>query len=91
MERLRARLGDTDLVTSDDRGLPADAKEAVLWALLGFLTWHGLPGSTPATGSAGPRILGRVTPGEGPLRMPEPVAVAPTRLEFRTAAVRRAS
>jgi anhydro-N-acetylmuramic acid kinase len=91
MERLRARLGDTDLVPSGDRGLPADAKEAVLWALLGFLTWHGLPGSTPATGSAGPRILGRVTPGDGPLRMPEPVAVAPTRLEFRTAAVRRAS
>jgi anhydro-N-acetylmuramic acid kinase len=91
MDALRTRLGDTALVTSDDRGLPSDAKEVVLWALLGFLTWHGLAGSTPATGAPQPRILGRIIPGAGPLMLPPPAAAAPTRLQFRAPALRRAS
>jgi anhydro-N-acetylmuramic acid kinase len=53
-------------------GLPADGKEAYLFALLGFLTWHGLPGTVPgATGSAVPRVLGRISPGNAPLRLPD--------------------
>lgn len=43
MAALAGRLGDVPLLTSDDRGLPSDGKESVLWALLGFLTWHGVP------------------------------------------------
>ena len=40
-----------------------DAKEAVAFALLGYLTLHGQPGNLPsATGAAGPRVLGAVTP-----------------------------
>ncbi|MFZ5623654.1 MAG: anhydro-N-acetylmuramic acid kinase [Gemmatimonadota bacterium] len=40
-----------------------DAKEAVAFALLGYLTVHGQPGNLPAaTGAAGPRVLGTVTP-----------------------------
>ena len=40
-----------------------DAKEAVAFALLGYLTLHGQPGNLPrATGAAGPRVLGMVTP-----------------------------
>ena len=43
--------------------LPGDAKEAVAFALLGYLTLHGQPGNVPAaTGAAGPRVLGTVTP-----------------------------
>ena len=63
-----AASGAVPLVTSDERGLPADAKEVVLWALLGFLAWHRLPGSTAATGarrpgcSAGSRPGGAVAP-----------------------------
>lgn len=68
------------LVTSDEAGLPAQAKEALLWALLGFLTWHGVPGTNGATGSRLPRILGRISPGHGPLVMPAPVGLTPTRL-----------
>jgi anhydro-N-acetylmuramic acid kinase len=40
----------------------AKAKEAVAFALLGWLTWHGLPGNvSAATGARGPRILGKIS------------------------------
>jgi anhydro-N-acetylmuramic acid kinase len=68
MAALRERL---DVVTSDELGMPSDAKEAYLTAVLGFLTWNGIPASPP-TGAAGPRLLGSITPGRGPLRMPDP-------------------
>lgn len=73
MARLAARLGPVPLAASEARGLPADGKEAYLFALLGFLTWHGVPGVVPgATGSRTPRVLGRISPGEGPLVLPPP-------------------
>jgi anhydro-N-acetylmuramic acid kinase len=47
----------------DDLFFDGDAKEAVAFALLGYLTWTGRPGNEPcATGAAGPRILGSITP-----------------------------
>ena len=40
----------------------AQAKEAVAFALLGWLTWNGLPGNVPAaTGASGPRLLGKIS------------------------------
>lgn len=46
-----------------DLFFPGDAKEAVAFALLGYLTLHGQPGNVPAaTGASGPRVLGSVTP-----------------------------
>ena len=51
------------LVNFDELFFAADAKEAVAFALLGWLTLHGQPGNVPsATGAAGPRVLGAVTP-----------------------------
>jgi anhydro-N-acetylmuramic acid kinase len=48
--------------TTASAGLPVEAKEAAAFALLGWLTWHGLPGNIPsATGAARPVILGKVT------------------------------
>jgi anhydro-N-acetylmuramic acid kinase len=72
MAALARNLGPVRMTTSDELGIPADAKEAVTWALLGFLTWHGVPGSNPATGALEERVLGRITPGAEPLRLPPP-------------------
>ncbi len=48
--------------TTEDAGLGVEAKEAAAFALLGWLTWHGLPGNVPsATGAARPVVLGRVS------------------------------
>ena len=48
--------------TSENFGLPAEAKEAAAFALLAWMTWHHLPGNVPAaTGSKRPAILGQVT------------------------------
>jgi anhydro-N-acetylmuramic acid kinase len=46
----------------EETGLDAGAKEAAAFALLGWLTWHGLPGNLPsATGARRPVVLGKVT------------------------------
>jgi len=73
------------VATTDELGLPTDAKEAIAFALLGWCTLHGLPGNAPsATGARGRRILGSVTPGAGPLVLPPPL----TRLTSVTCRVR---
>lgn len=47
----------------DELFFSGDAKEAVAFALLGYLTLHGQPGNLPAaTGAQGRRVLGTVTP-----------------------------
>jgi anhydro-N-acetylmuramic acid kinase len=48
--------------TSDEFGLPAEAKEAVAFALLAFQTWHRRASNLPsATGAKRPAILGKVS------------------------------
>ncbi len=82
VEALTQALDPIPLQLSDALGLPRDGKEAYLAALLGFLTWHGIASNTPsATGASGPRLLGSITPGNGPLRMPEPHSTAVTKLK----------
>jgi anhydro-N-acetylmuramic acid kinase len=64
LERQLAALpGRHPLLRFSDLFFPGDAKEAVAFALLGYLTVHGQPGNVPsATGADGPRVLGTVTP-----------------------------
>jgi anhydro-N-acetylmuramic acid kinase len=60
---LRARGRSARLRRFDELFFSGDAKEAVAFALLGYLTLHGQPGNlVAATGAAGPRVLGSVTP-----------------------------
>jgi anhydro-N-acetylmuramic acid kinase len=60
---LDALPGRHPLRLFDELFFPGDAKEAVAFALLGYLTLHGQPGNVPAaTGASGSRVLGAVTP-----------------------------
>jgi anhydro-N-acetylmuramic acid kinase len=64
MDMLRAGLEPLGVKVRlmEELGVPAQAKEAVAFALLGWLTWHGLPGNVPAaTGARRPVVLGKVT------------------------------
>ena len=63
MELLRQPLGDLPVRTTDELGIPAAAKEAVAFALLGAATLDGEPGNVPsATGARRRVVLGSVTP-----------------------------
>lgn len=74
MSGLRAALPGVEIALTDDLGAPADTKEAILIALIGWCTLHGVPAIVPGgTGAREPRILGTITPGRGPLLLPEPV------------------
>ncbi|MCK2023754.1 anhydro-N-acetylmuramic acid kinase [Microbacterium sp. kSW2-24] len=74
LDGLRSALPGVDVVLADELGASVDSKEAILFALIGWCTMHGVAAIVPGgTGARAPRILGTITPGEGPLRMPEPV------------------
>jgi anhydro-N-acetylmuramic acid kinase len=63
LDRHLRQRGDHPLRRFDELFFPGDAKEAVAFALLGYLTLHGQPGNLPAaTGAGGSRVLGAVTP-----------------------------
>lgn len=82
---VRDGLPGVTVTTSDELRVPVQAKEALAFAVLGFLSWHGVPGSVPsATGARRASILGSFTPGSGPLRLPEPAPHPPTRLRLLT-------
>ncbi|HEY4358471.1 MAG TPA: anhydro-N-acetylmuramic acid kinase [Acidobacteriaceae bacterium] len=50
------------VATTEAAGLAVEAKEAAAFALMGWLTWHGLPGNVPsATGASRAVVLGKVT------------------------------
>lgn len=83
MTMLRERLAGVRVTTTAEFGAPSDTKEAVAFALIGWLTAHGLPATVPScTGATGARVLGAIVPGAEPLRLPEPVATAPTVLRL---------
>jgi anhydro-N-acetylmuramic acid kinase len=48
----------------EELGVPAQAKEAVAFALLAWLSWNGLPGNVPAaTGASRAVVLGKICHG----------------------------
>ncbi|MET7275990.1 anhydro-N-acetylmuramic acid kinase [Streptomyces flaveolus] len=83
MRMLADELPGVSLRPSDALGMPSDAKEALAFAVLGFLTVHGLPGTLPSgTGARRATLLGSITPGWSPLRLPEPAARPPRLLRI---------
>jgi anhydro-N-acetylmuramic acid kinase len=68
MSLLRKQLPGVPVKTTDELGVPSEAKEAIAFALLGAATIDGVPGNVPsATGAARRVVLGSVTvaPREG--------------------------
>ena len=48
--------------SSDEFGLPSEAKEAAAFALLAYQTWNRQPSNVPsATGAKRPAILGKIS------------------------------
>jgi len=63
MTFLRKQLPGVPLKTTDELGVPSEAKEAIAFALLGAATLDGVPGNVVgATGARRRVVLGSVTP-----------------------------
>ncbi len=61
---LRARLAPAAVHTHEALGLDSDFKEALVFALLAYETWHGRVGTLPTlTGADHATVLGQITPG----------------------------
>ena len=89
MGELKARLPGVSVRKIDDLGVPEAAKEALVFAVIGFLTLCGIPATIPScTGATKASVLGCITPGAGPLPIPaaQPAgpAATPARLLVRT-------
>ncbi len=84
MAEIEARLPGVPIRTIEAYGIPPAGKEALVFALIGFLTVHGLPAAVAScTGARRATVLGSIVPGDEPLPRSGPVA-APTRLLVRT-------
>jgi anhydro-N-acetylmuramic acid kinase len=83
MGMLAEAAPEVELRTTEAWGIPSSSKEAYAFALMGYLTMHGLPANVPScTGAESPVVLGSITPGSSPLVMPDPAPTAPGRLRI---------
>jgi anhydro-N-acetylmuramic acid kinase len=63
VKAITAALSPLSVLLFDDVFFDGEAKEAVAFALLGYLHLKGRPGNVrSATGARGPRVLGKLTP-----------------------------
>lgn len=75
MRRIEQLLPEVHVRSSDAIGIPADDKEAIAFALIGWATANHLPSNLPScTGARAVRVLGRITPGRNG-RLPQAVMI----------------
>src|SRR5690606_27714898 len=61
---LQGLLQSTPVLTHEDIGMDSDNKEALVFAVLAYETWHARPSTLPSlTGGDHPVVLGQITPG----------------------------
>ncbi len=61
IQRLKSLLAPATVMSTGDVGINADFKEAIAFALLGYLTWQGECGNLPqVTGASESRVLGKI-------------------------------
>ena len=81
MNMLQDSAPNVSVRSIEEWSVPSEGKEAYAFAVLGFLTLHGVPGAVPAcTGAQRATVLGNITPGEKPLVLPNAPGDSPTRL-----------
>jgi anhydro-N-acetylmuramic acid kinase len=86
MGMLQEDAPNVRLRTIEDWGIPSGAKEAYAFALMGFLSVHGLPSNVPScTGARSAVVLGSITPGRSSLVLPDPAPRAPRYLRIEGA------
>ena len=84
MAELQARLPGVNIRRTDELGVPEASKEALVFAIIGFLTICGLPATIPScTGARQPSVLGSVTPGRRLLERPIAGPLPPVRAVVR--------
>jgi anhydro-N-acetylmuramic acid kinase len=74
MRRIRELLSPLPVLDPSVLGVDPEAKEAVAFAVLAWAHLRGIPANVPAaTGAAGPRVLGSLTPGRAGRRDPQTI------------------
>ena len=70
MRELRRRLPGVTISTVDDYGVPSQAKEALLFAMLGNAAIRGMPNTVPSsTGARHATVMGKIVPGANYARL----------------------
>ncbi len=83
MRLLRREMPAVEVTSIDGLGIPSHAKEAYVFAVIGFMSLHGLPGTVAScTGAARSAVLGCLLPGANGFVSAPTVAEPPTRLRI---------
>ena len=83
MKRMQERLSKCTIRSISELGISTQSKEAIAFALIGFLSMHGLAGQIPScTGASDGRILGSLTPGAHAFNVPKKITTMPKKVRI---------
>jgi anhydro-N-acetylmuramic acid kinase len=80
MRMLRELVAPAPVLVHEEFGLPAEGREAIYFAVLGYQALHGRPNTAPrCTGAAHAVVMGKIVPGPNYRRLLARVAAGPER------------